>query len=569
MPELATTQGYGIQGVKYDPRAFNYGPAPELTVDNSGAIGILGNAQSLGIVSDTLSKLPTVIQDAYKKGQLRTEQNIAHQLKLGALAGGLTDSMKIGADDSVTLNPEDPETAALKQQAIQANIAYRNAMAKKASATPAVTGPFDDSDLPGETTPPPSASPALARPTGNVDALGNPVTVLPPGSPKAGPLSAPTDFNQTPDMPDGTGALGQAFVDGAAAPVGATTPVGALAAAQEPEDAPPIDVLPPLGDLPAQSQDTKGLTWKNGNKNTPAEGYDKDGNLAAVWVYGAKAPHFLPRPVAPKPTDEEAATRAAKIATARTEATVKVKAENPTEVKIPAAIETEMIESGYNPRGKNPKDAIEEFTQARIASGTIPKYLIGPTQRVMAQAENSKQVKDYSIAMGAQSAIHAAMSGDQNGLTDMALIEGVQRTLNPNATVRVGNIQQMKDAAGWLATKDPDFLWKQAVQGDKLTPEARQRAIKVAQDAFAQLKKEAEPRLREMKDTLQTYGVSEKSAQALLDSQLKGLGLAQPAPPAKPAGAIHVKFPDGRTGWVPNEEAFGKAAAENPGLIKF
>lgn len=502
MPEIGALNGYGARGeTGYNPTAFHFGPAPVLTPNTTGASAILGGAKSLDIVSDTLAKLPDLVTAAYKKGQLQTEQNIAHQLKLGALAGGLTDDIKIGGDNSVTINPEDPYTKSLKQQAILAGINFKNSQANK-NNNPILPGNglFEDDPLPSNPTPQTNAPVGvLARPTGQTDGLGNPVETLPPGSSALGPLATPPGgMDAPPPMPDGTGALAQGVNDIK------TPPQGALASPAASDVLPPLDENGITEDADLDKELRKpGVTTKKGNRalGIPWQAFDPQGNVIAYQMPGMKAPMRVARPLAAKPTADEAANKAAAVTTARelalrghtpeqiaamTDAEKQAELQKPkiSAIRQPTAQQLSMVTKyglDVDLTGKNADEAAAAIKQAMDKKG----YELSPEQlkqynTMVAQMARNPILKTAGTAnIGYESVLAGAKQ--KNGFGDLAMVDGLLRLVNPSMGV-TGHAADSVQQGIPTIQRYTGLALDRIFNGDRLTDEARDRIVALAKD---------------------------------------------------------------------------------------
>lgn len=541
MPELGQLRGYGLPVTQYQPRVIQYGAPPRVVPDLSGAARIQGASATLGIVADTLAKLPAAFRAGQKEGQRAEEEDAAHAFKMAALGGGdkaLLSDFVFGAGD---VNP-------LWQSADETYNAHRGGWGKVTSYG-YQSDPLGDSASLGKG--------AFKVPTGAWD---NPLTEdsfsaspdveaallkqgVKPGDYAALQLDDGTLINRKWDdrtmqdadavkkfgaplrgrfdfySPGGVHALDGRKVVG-------LRPTGALAApmaqppgAAEPGGLPAPDAETPIGPLGGRIAQIGGGLYREEFDDGRVATYPratKGGRPVVTWAQKPAADH----------TKAEA---------------------------LPATIKTEMAESGYNPFGKTAKAALDEWQTKLLDSGVIPKHLIPAAQRVQQRAENSRVVRDYAIAIGAKSTIDSAVENpDTEGFGDMAIIEGFQRMVNPGAVVRVSTIDQMQQAVGLLQKYNPFFVWDRITDGVKLTDEARGRIKKLADIEYAKLKTHADVRLRGIKKELEVYGVSPAAVEKLTENALAQMDITDGGATAAPAGttpgAAPAALPPGASG---------------------
>lgn len=144
MPEIATAPGYRIPKLAYRPPETPSFVAPQIVPDLQGAAAYKGSAAAMGLVAETLAKLPDIITKGIQAGRAESQQKAVHNLKMGALAGQVSparlralEGFSFGADDSLSYKPEDPFLQALKYEEAKENIAYKRALGKRALAGPA------------------------------------------------------------------------------------------------------------------------------------------------------------------------------------------------------------------------------------------------------------------------------------------------------------------------------------------------------------------------------------------------------------------------------------------------
>lgn len=518
MPEIGALQPYGLRGeTGYDPRAFNYGPAPRIEPVTTGASAILGSAASLKAVSDTLAKLPALVTESYKKGQLQTEQNIAHQLKLGALAGGLDDTMKIGADNSVTLNPEDPLDKEAKRQLMAARAAALMANANRPRGALAKPNPYDamwgtdgvapasldaasGAGLPGVNDPPrttPFTGPIIPAET---PPQINPPPIDPSSPPQnatAAPQGALSGGNTTP-MAVAYGPVG-ALAGGAADTMLQSAATERRAAA----------ILPPLPDdagalssaTPTQSDYGATHIIKPTAYGQP---YRKVRDVDGVTVEEMAPDGKWRKTVLPPKTSataEDAANKAATVTTARelalrghtpqqiatmTDAEKQAALAQPktSAVRQPTAQQYSTVQKyglDVDLKGKDAAAAASAIKDAMDKKG----YELAPEQlkqynTMVAQMARNPILKTAGTANIGYESVMAGYK-KKNGFGDLAMVDGLLRLVNPSMGVTghaADSVQQGIPTIERLTGLAVDKIFN----GDQLTDGARDRIVELAKD---------------------------------------------------------------------------------------
>jgi hypothetical protein len=144
--------------------------------------------------------------------------------------------------------------------------------------------------------------------------------------------------------------------------------------------------------------------------------------------------------------------------------------------------------------------------------------LIRPEQYQLAQgiareAANHPAVKPFFSIREGYNAVQEGMAhADDGGYSDMALIEGFQRMVNPGSSVRTATIHNMQEAQGWLNQYLPGFAWDKAVHGNKLTPEARAKIKEMADGIYQRAQAEAGDTVSGLVENARAFGVKNPDA---------------------------------------------------------
>jgi hypothetical protein len=176
--------------------------------------------------------------------------------------------------------------------------------------------------------------------------------------------------------------------------------------------------------------------------------------------------------------------------------------------QVPTKIKEDAVALGVWHDGMTTEQAQNALESIQNAQAVIPPSKLPVAEKMATFIVNHPALKDVPKIMEAHQAIQAGLDNpDAGGFSDMALIEGFQRMVNPGATVRTQTMENMKQAAGWLQQLDPSYQWDKAVQGDKFSPEARARLKTLADKIFADKMSSVQPQLQGLKSLAQTYGI--------------------------------------------------------------
>lgn len=195
---------------------------------------------------------------------------------------------------------------------------------------------------------------------------------------------------------------------------------------------------------------------------------------------------------------------------------------------VPSNIRTQLANLGKWRNGMSLEEAGDTLNQAYVDNGTIPPQHVPAAIKLMTAIQHDKVIAPFAAQKDAYDALKTGFQNPQSGgYGDMAMIEGLQRILNPGATVRQATIQNMKDAQGWLQNLDPHFQWQKATQGDKLSPEAKQRIMQLADAKFSQSEREAQRSLAGKRLAAGMLGIPPQLAGPLVDNLITYVGRGQ------------------------------------------
>lgn len=188
---------------------------------------------------------------------------------------------------------------------------------------------------------------------------------------------------------------------------------------------------------------------------------------------------------------------------------------------VPSDLKNELARMGKWKNGMTIEDAQQARDQGYIESGMIPEKYQGAATKLMGQIAHNPILAPFAKQKEAYDTMKSGMANPQaGGFSDMALIEGFQRIVNPGAVVRQGTMDNMKSAAGWLQQLDPHFQWQRAVQGDKLAPEARQRLMELAETNFANSQRTASRELASKRNLARMLGIPPAMTENFVNSVL-------------------------------------------------
>lgn len=175
---------------------------------------------------------------------------------------------------------------------------------------------------------------------------------------------------------------------------------------------------------------------------------------------------------------------------------------------VPADLKSELGRMGKWQNGMTLEDAQQARDQGYVESGMIPEKYQGAATKLMGQIAHNPILAPFAKQKEAYDTMKSGMANPEaGGFSDMALIEGFQRIVNPGAVVRQGTMDNMKAAAGWLQQLDPSFQWGKATIGDKLTPQARQRLMSLADQNFATSQRTAARELASKRNLARMLGI--------------------------------------------------------------
>lgn len=567
MPELGILPSTGIiiPPSNIDQRAsyFNQTPLPVITPSTAALSRANAKAALFGSIGDTLAKLPDTLMSAYQAGKKLATGSATTNAYNAALAGkppagvALTD-FKATGDGGVTFQPENAELNRLKLDHYRRELApakpsfyEQEAKSAQPSGGSAPALPVSGSDAPVLPASDSTDSDNLDYLDGYGSANGAKPAVsggVLPGTPTDADRSSallPPGTHQVPPKPNFRGTIplsqlsdfptsgSQVAPQDAAAIQGAATNIGQQLTGLQPSD----------------------VGAATGTAATPVASIAPVSREQALATFAASQPSGVSASsddsaqgsVSQSQTGSKTIDPATGVITLKTDdgrqfiltpgghgyQEVKPQGGAPT---VPAMIRTEAIRMGVYKDGMTAEQVAKAMEDKQVSEGVIPPHLLPVAQSMARLITQHPALKHYPTIREAKEAVDAGLKNpDTGGFSDMALVEGFQRMINPGATVRAQTINSMMDAAGFLQKLDPSFLWNKAVQGDKFSPEARTRIKKLADDIYGRATKNAEPQLKALGMIAKSYGISNPEQfvnNALVMSPLVDTTGADPAAPA-------------------------------------
>lgn len=202
--------------------------------------------------------------------------------------------------------------------------------------------------------------------------------------------------------------------------------------------------------------------------------------------------------------------------------------------KVPSDLKSELGRLNAWKDGMTLDQAQQARDEAYMKSGVIPERYQKPAEALAAQITKHPILAPFAKQKEAYDTLKSGFDNPQaGGFGDMAMIEGFQRIVNPGAVVRQGTMDNMQSAAGWLQQVDPSFQWSKATTGNKLSPEARQRLMSLAESAFTKSQNTAAHELAGKQRYAKALGIP--NPEAFVNNVLDYVAQSTPSAPAAPA----------------------------------
>jgi hypothetical protein len=176
--------------------------------------------------------------------------------------------------------------------------------------------------------------------------------------------------------------------------------------------------------------------------------------------------------------------------------------------KPPAEMIEEGSSKGVYREGMNAQQLQDAISQYNTSQGVIPKEEQPAAARIAARVKSDPILGPFAKQKAAFDTMTSGMQDPQgHGFDDMALIEGFQRIVNPGAIVRQATMNNMLHAAGLGQYGSWDFLVNKIQNGDKLSPEVRQRLYALAQTEYTKATRAANAQLAGLRTQARMFGI--------------------------------------------------------------
>lgn len=206
--------------------------------------------------------------------------------------------------------------------------------------------------------------------------------------------------------------------------------------------------------------------------------------------------------------------------------------------KLPSDIESEAVRLGIDPTGKTVGQIEQERDAKLLETGVIPEKIRPIAEKLAGSIQHNPILSAYAKQKQAFDTLKSGFEDPTaGGFSDMAMIEGFQRIVNPGAVVRQGTMDNMKSAVGWLSKLDPSFQWNKATVGESLTQPARQRLMQLAQADFQKSTASATRELAGKRILARQYGVPEAQIEPFINNTLNYVAASADEAPTTPPAA--------------------------------
>jgi hypothetical protein len=188
---------------------------------------------------------------------------------------------------------------------------------------------------------------------------------------------------------------------------------------------------------------------------------------------------------------------------------------------IPSRVRQDLINMNKWRDGMTMEDAGNALEQGYLESGRIPDRYQPAATKLMGQIQRNPILAPFAKQREAFETMKSGIDHPEaGGFSDMALIEGFQRIVNPGVAVRQGTMDNMMHAAGWLQQIDPSFQWDKAHTGDKLNPQARKRLMDLATNEYTKAQRTANRELASKRNLARMLGIPPNMTDTFVNSVL-------------------------------------------------
>lgn len=237
--------------------------------------------------------------------------------------------------------------------------------------------------------------------------------------------------------------------------------------------------------------------------------------------------------------------------------------------KATQGVRQQMALLGHNTQGMSNNDVMEVYNK-EVDGGYIPKQIMAEAIKSANFITKNSQLQNFPKIKQAYGEVMTGME-KPGSVSDIALVDGISRMMNPQRGVSQGAVINTQNAAnGILSTYfSPEYIKEKMWDGAKFTPDARKRISELATNLYNEQKLNLGAPFKNLTFMARSAGVKnpDNLVSHLIDSapmlnsmgqQIAGqdttpLGQVNPAPaPVSPQATVKVRrMSDGRTGTMP------------------
>lgn len=206
------------------------------------------------------------------------------------------------------------------------------------------------------------------------------------------------------------------------------------------------------------------------------------------------------------------------------------------EQNVPRKTKEELVHLGKWKEGMTSEDAQDALEKGYLETGRIPDRLIPAANSFASQLRKDVNITNFAKQKGAYDTMRSGFEKpDEGGFSDMALIEGFQRLVNPGAVVRQQTMNNMLAAAGIARYGNWDFLVNHIKQGNKLDDASRKRLMDLGEKEWKNAQRQAASSLAGARVQSRLYGFPDNFVEAVLPIVAQGeVNTGAPGPTGQP-----------------------------------
>lgn len=202
-----------------------------------------------------------------------------------------------------------------------------------------------------------------------------------------------------------------------------------------------------------------------------------------------------------------------------------------------AHVREAAVNMGVYKEGDSEEALMKKMEDKQLQTGEIPERLRPTADKMAAGIVHDPILGPYAKQKAAYDTMKSGLEDSEGGFSDMALIEGFQRIVNPGAVVRQATMNNMLHAAGLGQYGSWDFLVNKLQSGDKLSAENRQKLMRLADTEYTKATKSANRALAGLRTRARMEGIENPE---FVNNLVTYVGTspdeAQPAAAATPSG---------------------------------